>query len=105
MNGSSLNKEVKKVEENFRKWLMDSNLLENDFLKYGATKDFLILSKKDNGYKIIAVGHRLNGKFERIGEQLIYLEKDINSFMDLSLLLLFMAEKLDNSNEKDSDLK
>jgi len=95
MDGKKVNEEVKKVEENYKQWLLVSNISEDDFLNCAKTKDFTFISEKDTKYNVISVGYNSNGKFNRIGEQLVYLEKDVSGFMDLSLLLLFMAQKLD----------
>lgn len=100
MDGNKVSKEVKKVEENFKQWLVASNLSEKEFLSYGIITDFMISCDKDTGYNVIAIGHSINGAFERIGEQFVYLENDTSTFMDLALLLLFMAQKLDEAAQR-----
>ena len=100
MNGNEVNKEVRVIEQNFKQWLSISNLTEKDFLSYRTKADFTILKGSDSGYSIIVIGHTINGKFIKIGEQFAYLENDLGAFEDLALLLLFMAQKLDEANNK-----
>lgn len=98
MIGNVLNKEVAAVEHNYLKWLEISKLTELDFIKYRIIPNFEILQGNDNNYNIIVIGYYFKGKFNRIGEQFGVLENDLVAFEDLSLLLLLIAQKLDNAN-------
>lgn len=100
MNSNDMNNEVEVVKKNFKQWLKISSLSEEDFLKYRTIMDFRILNAANNGYKIIVLGYISKGSFVKIGEQLAYQEHDLSGFEDLSLLLLFMAQKLDSENQK-----
>lgn len=97
---SDVSKEVKRVEDNFENWLEVSNFTEKDFLEYRTIAGFEVLGGTDGNYTIVALGRNLNGVFQRIGEQFAFLQGDLSAFEDLSLLLLFIAEKLDSANKK-----
>lgn len=99
LRANEVNQEMGKIEINFKQWLEMSNLEYKDFLKYRYVADFQILSGNSQGYTIIVIGSVSNGQFARIGEQFAYREGDMDAFQDLSLLLLYIAERLDKANK------
>lgn len=100
MNGTEASREALEIEKKYEQWLEMGGLTDRSFLSYRTVADFTILSGESGDYKIIAIGHAFKGVFTRIGEQLAYKKNDLEGFENLSLLLLFMAQKLDMANEK-----
>ncbi len=99
LRANEVNREMGKVEDNFKQWLKISNMEYKVFLQYRYVADFQILSETNQEYTIIVIGSVSNGQFTRIGEQFAYREGDIDAFQELSLLLLYIAERLDEANK------
>lgn len=97
MNGS-ISSAIKDVESYFNAWLQMSNLTEIDFLSYRTKSNYEIRKKIENGYCVIDIGFIHNEIFKRIGEPFVFERNDISSFEDVSLLLLYIASKLDKAN-------
>ena len=89
---------TRKVEENFKTWLDVSGLIEKDFLKFHSVGDFEIQEQTVDGYSVVVLGYYAKNTFIKIGEQIAYQENDLEAFEDMALLLLLMAQKLDNAN-------
>ena len=102
LRADEVNREMKRIEENFYKWLQMGGLDYKEFLKCRNMSDFQIISGHDNGYNIVAIGSMTNGQFMQLGEQFAYRSGDVNAFQDLALLLLYIAERLDSANKADS---
>lgn len=98
MDSKEVDKEVKVIENNFKIWLQMSNLTEKEFIKFRNVRNFKIICGEDSGYKILRLGYEIDNNFHSIGEQIAYPMGDDNSFADLCLLILYMAQKLDNAN-------
>lgn len=92
--------EVKETKNNYKKWLEMSHMKEEDLLQFKTANNFTILTGEDKGYSIIIIGNVHNGKFEKIGEQFVYKTGDTETFLDVSILLFYIAQRLDEANEK-----
>lgn len=92
--------EVKEVRINYEKWLEMSHLTEAELLDYKTAKEFLVTTVKDKEYSIVMIGIENNGDFTKIGEQFIYKTGDAEAFLDIVLLLFYIAQRLDEANEK-----
>lgn len=98
MQGVSV--EVKKIENNYREWLKVSNLTETELLKNRTVPEFRIASGEVDGYVLVLLGYMGEENFVAIGEQFVVEVGDEEARMDLSLLLLYIANKLDEANSK-----
>lgn len=95
--------ETKQIESNYQKWLEMSGMSEPEFFKFRTVGNFKILDGTDeqNDYKIIVLGYmNKNDDFVKIGEQFAYKKGDVNGYLDLSLVLLYIASRLDIANNK-----
>lgn len=93
-------KEVEKVKSNFEAWLGASNLSEKEFLKRKIVGDFKIITQDEEEYVSVQLTYKANGIIKKIGEAFLYPKMDVEAFMDLSLILLYIAQRLDEENKK-----
>ncbi len=105
LKAGEVSREVRAIESNFYNWLKMSHLTYCEFLEQRHMVDFKVLHEKDRHYNVITIGSMQNGRFTRIGEPFIYEEGDVNAFGDLALLLLYIAERLDEANKRNADFK
>lgn len=92
--------EVKEIEQIFYSWLRQSNLTETDFLKFRTVSDFNIREiKRNDDFCEIKIGYGFE-KFNQIGVELLIRKNDVENFMTLALMLLYIGNKLDNANFK-----
>lgn len=97
-------KEIYEIEENYKKWLLwncEDNIdifieRKRDLLKYRCG-EFDINMSKNNEYNSIDLGYKNNENFEKVGATIIYKENE-NEKYDISLLLLYIAERLDEAD-------
>lgn len=92
-------REVKEVEMNYKKWLDFSNLDVKDLLKY-RVGEFKINSKVENGFGVIELGYIDKENFIKIGESILYEINNKEMKYDVALLILYIAERLDDMNKK-----
>lgn len=91
-------KEVNEIECKYNDWLKESKLTEDDLLKFRIVPEFTIKEVKNNGsYDKFLIGYG-NDEFKQIGLEFIVKKDDMESFMSLALLLLYIGNKLDNAN-------
>lgn len=104
LRADEVNREVKRIEENFYNWLQMSGLDYEEFLKSRTMLNFQIKSSHDDGYNIVTIGNMSNGQFMQLGERFVYSSGDKGAFQDMALLLLYIAERLDSENKADSHI-
>lgn len=95
-------KEVAEVKSNYSNWLKASHMTEKELNKLSNVKDFTVLFVSDNvsDFDIVKIGYNSNNQFLQIGEQFIFMRTNKTAFLDLSFLLFYIAQKLDEYNEK-----
>lgn len=89
--------EVKEVKMNFNRWLNNSRISESDLIKYRAG-EFKIDFFNEGQYGVINLKYIADLKEEKVGESLFYKIDDKVNKVDIALLLLYIAERLDESN-------
>jgi hypothetical protein len=86
------------VQDSFSQWLLNSNKSESDFLSLAEIRPFAIIKQTRGNAIAIAIGTEKEEAFYIFGKPFFsppnYSIKEFN--MDMSLMLLFMATKLDN---------
>lgn len=95
-------KEVKEVAENFLAWLKISKLDERTFIHYRTVKHFKLVWRYDQTkkYRVAAMIYNDNNMILRIGEPISYSVGNEEGFLDVSLLLLYIANIWDKENDK-----
>lgn len=97
----SYNKVTKETKLNYLGWLSYSNITESDLLKYRTLRPFNVIKTVLMGgaWSVsLVIGGMASCK--AIGEPLISPseKQNIKFMIDLSLLLLYIAERLDDAN-------
>lgn len=95
MNGKKSDVVVREIDEFYKKWLLCSG--------YSSEKDFDETHKFSGGFGLrkllfedgVEIGFFRGEKFFPIGERLVYVSGDKESLMNLHLLVLYIANKLD----------
>lgn len=96
-----VSREIKEIESNYNTWLAMSNLTEKEFLKNRTISNFKILGGADGKYTIIVIGKVCKDeKFVKIGEQMAFETDNKEARMNCCLLLMYIANKLDEMNNK-----
>lgn len=95
------NKVTKEIKLNYHGWLSYSNITESDLLKYRTLRPFKVIKTVLMGgaFSVSMVIDGMAG-CKAIGEPLISPSAKQNEkfIIDLSLLLLYIAERLDEAN-------
>lgn len=93
-----ISQEIEQIEKHYKTWLEMSNLTEKEFVSYRNISRYQILSGVDGNYTIIVIGRMNNHGFEKIGEQIAFETNNKEAMTNCCLLLLYLANKLDESN-------
>lgn len=92
---------LQEIESNYHTWLTMSNLTEKEFLQNRTISTFKISCGADSKYTIMMIGKVCKGeKFVKIGEQMAFETDNKEAKMNCCLLLLYLANKLDEANSK-----
>lgn len=94
---------TREVKSNYKAWLAFSNLDESELLHNRFLKPFVVEKEIDfsGAYRVFIGIKNVNG-YKLIGEPFVSPSRNDNeNFMvDLSLLLLYIAQRLDEANAK-----
>lgn len=93
-----ISQEVKQIEEHYKTWLEMSNLTEKEFIAYRNIARYHIMCGIDGNYTIVVIGKMNNEVFEKIGEQIAFETDNKEAMTNCCLFLLYLANKLDESN-------
>ena len=94
-----ISQEVKEVERKFFDWLKWSRITEEEFLKLRTVSGFAIKeTERDDNFCDVKIGYGSN-EFKQIGLEFVVEKNEVEDFMTLALMLLYMSNKLDNANE------
>lgn len=93
-----ISQEIEQIEKHYKTWLEMSNLTDKEFVSYRNISRYHILSGVDGNYTIIVIGRMNNHGFEKIGEQIAFETNNKEAMTNCCLLLLYLANKLDESN-------
>lgn len=87
------------IEKLFNSWLISSNITEDEFLKYRTVKNYEIKMEIESGYCCTRIGYNnVQNGFNQIGESIIFDKTCEDDYMDMCLILICLATKLDNAN-------
>lgn len=92
--------EVKKVQENFFMWLEISHLTQKEFLQNKIVGDFAVTAQEEEEYILVQLCYKVKGNVCNIGKPFLYQKNNNEAFLDLSLLLLYIGQQLDEENLK-----
>lgn len=106
-------KEINEVKENYKKWLLsgwedNANAektdifedLKKNLLEYRCG-EFEININNEAGHNLIDLGYRNNANYEKVGQTIIYRKNSYEKY-DVALLLLYIAERLDEADRNAS---
>lgn len=92
--------EIVQIENSYKTWLEMSNLTEKEFIAFRNIARYQIMAGVDGKYTVIVIGKMNGDKFEKIGEQIAFETDNKEALTNCCLFLLFLANKLDESNAK-----
>lgn len=95
--------DVVETKERYTKWLSVSNMNELDLKKMANVTDFEVIEKSQGDYNITSIGYYQEFNYRQIGENFVYKITDKESFVDLCLILFYIAQRLDETNEQSMD--
>jgi len=93
-----ISQEIVQIENSYKTWLEMSNLTEKEFIAFRNIARYQIMDGVDGEYTIIVIGKMNGDKFEKIGEQIAFETNNKEALANCCLFLLFLANKLDESN-------
>ena len=93
-----ISQEIVQIENSYKTWLEMSNLTEKEFIAFRNIARYQIMDGVDGEYTLIVIGKMNGDKFEKIGEQIAFETNNKEALANCCLFLLFLANKLDESN-------
>ena len=92
--------ESKRIGQLRDEWMKVSKITETELIQQSRLiSNFKIQEENQNGYKIISIGNLFNNSFRQIGECFIYNEAQKENILDIALILLNIANILDEANK------
>lgn len=100
-DSEQLNKELKEIVSNYESWLNLSYMTEEQFLSFADRGGFDIQQKTQDIYTVISLlAKSEDGGAAPIGETIAYPTADTEAAMNCTMLLMYLASRLDEQNKQ-----